>query len=88
MTKVALKTFTLLVVPVVVAVTGQTAAASTLYQARMKDRVAAHGQLWNSIGGTTLDNTVGMGPGTRANDPNVYRDGQSIPYYDINPHGG
>jgi hypothetical protein len=88
MPKVALKIFTLLIVPVVVAVTTQAAAASTLYQARMKDRVAAHGQLWNSIGGTTLHNTVGMDSGTRANDPNVYRDGQPIPYYDINPHGG
>jgi hypothetical protein len=41
-----------------------------------------------SIGGTTFGNTVGMGSGARVNDPNVYRDGQPIPYYDINPHGG
>jgi hypothetical protein len=88
MPKVALKIFTLLVVPVVIAVTAQAAAASKPYHARMKDRVAAHAQLWNSIGGTTFDNTVGMDSGTRANDPNVYRDGQPIPYYDINPDGG
>jgi hypothetical protein len=88
MPKVALKIFTLLVVPVVVAVTAQAAAASTPYQARMKDHDAAHRQLWNSIGGMTFDNTMGMDSGTRANDPNVYRDGRPIPYYDINPHGG
>jgi hypothetical protein len=96
MPKVTLKTFTLLVVPVVVAVTAQAAAASNPYHARVKHRVAVRGQLWNSIsssngmstGGTTFGNTVGMGPGTRENDPNVYRDGQPIPYYDINPHGG
>jgi hypothetical protein len=29
-----------------------------------------------------------MDGGIRNNDPNVYRDGQPIPYYDINPHGG
>ena len=87
MPKVALKIFTLLIVPAVVAMTAQAAAAKP-YHARVKDRVAAHGQSWNSIGGTTLDNTVGMDSGTRANDPNVYRDGQPIPYYDINPHGG
>ena len=88
MPKVAFKIFTLLVVPVVVAVTAQAAAASTPYHARVKDRVAVHEQLWNSVGGTTFDNTVGMDSGTRVNDPNVYRDGQPIPSYDINPHGG
>jgi hypothetical protein len=94
MPKVALKIFTLLVVPVVVAVIAQAAAAAKPYHARVKDRVAARGQLWMSspngvsIGGTTLGNTVGMGSGARVNDPNVYRDGQPIPYYDINPHGG
>jgi hypothetical protein len=94
MPKVALKLFTLLVVPVVLAVTAQAATAAKPYHARVKDRIAAHGQLWMSspngasINGTTLGNAVGMGPGSRVNDPNVYRDGQPIPYYDINPHGG
>ena len=93
MPKVALKIFTLLIVPAVVAMTAQAAAAKP-YHARAKDRVAAHGQLWMSspngisIGGTTFGNTVGMGSGARVNDPNGYRDGQPIPYYDINPHGG
>jgi hypothetical protein len=92
MPKVSLKTFALLVVPAVVAVTAQ--AAAKPYHARVKDRVAARGQLWMyspngmSKGGTAFGNTVGMAPGTRENDPNVYRDGQPIPYYDINPHGG
>jgi hypothetical protein len=94
MPKIALKIFTLLVVPVVLAVTAQVATAAKPYHARVKDRIAARGQLWMSspngasIAGTTLGNTAGMDSGTRVNDPNVYRDGQPIPYYDINPHGG
>ena len=96
MPKLDLKTLTTLVVPAVVAMTAQTAAASKPYHARVKDRVAVRRQLWNgtsspigmSMGRTTLYNAMGMGPGTRENDPNVYRDGQPIPYYDINAHGG
>jgi hypothetical protein len=94
MPKLALKTLTLLVVPVVVSMTAQTASASKRCHARLKDQVAARRPLWNSmslpngtsLGATTLGN--GTGPGVRDNDPNVYRDGQPIPYYDINPHGG
>ena len=91
MPKIALKTFTMLVAPVVVAMTVQAAAASNPYHAKVQDRVAARQQLWNglpSFGGTTLDDTTDVGAGTMVNDPNVYRDGQPIPDYDINPHGG
>jgi hypothetical protein len=91
MPKITLKTFIKLVIPVVVAMTTQTAAASNPYHAGVQDRVAAHRQLWNgmpSFGGTALDDTVDVGGGTTVNDPNVYRDGQPVPDYDINPHGG
>ena len=96
MPKVALKTLTMLVVPVVVAITAQTATAAKPHHARVRDQVAARRQLWNSmsspnntsLGATTLGNPIGMDPSVRDNDPNVYRDGQPIPYYDINPHGG
>jgi hypothetical protein len=80
--KVAFRTLTMLVVPVVVAMTAQTAAAKP-YHSRLKDRVTAYRQTWSTVG-----NTMDVGGGTRDNDPNVYRDGQPIPYYDINPHGG
>ena len=96
MPKLDLKTLTTLVVPAVVAMTAQTAAASKPYHARVKDCVAVRRQLWNgtsspndmSMGVTTLYDTMGMGPGARENDPNVYRDGQPIPYYDITPPPG
>jgi len=96
MPKVALKTLTVLVVPVVVAITAQTATADKPHDARVRDQVAAHRQLWNnmsssnntSLDATTLGNPIGTDPSVRDNDPNVYRDGQPIPYYDINPHGG
>jgi hypothetical protein len=92
MPKLDRKTLTILVVPAVVAMTAQTAAASKPYHARVKDCVAVRRQLWKSmsspngmsIGGTTLYNS----PGTRENDLNVYRDGQPIPIYDIDAHGG
>ena len=82
MLKVAFRTLTMLVVPVVVAMTAQTAVAKP-YHSRAKDRVAAYRQTWGAVG-----NTMDMDGGIRNNDPNVYRDGQPIPYYDINPHGG
>ena len=90
MPKVAFKILTMLVVPVVVAMTAQTAAASNPYHTKEK----ARGQLWNSmppsygmsLGRTSLGDT--MGPDATVNDPNVYRDGQPIRSYDINPHGG
>ena len=96
MPKVTLKTLTMLVVPVVVAITAQTATAAKSRHARVRDQVAAHRQLWNSmsspnntsLGAATLCNPIGTDPSVRDNDPNVYRDGQPIPYYDINPHGG
>jgi hypothetical protein len=96
MPKPALRTLSMFVVPVVIAMTVQTAAASKPYHARVKDRVATRSQRRNSmfssynmsLGGKMLDNPMGIGPGTTENDPNVYRDGQPIPYYDINPHGG
>jgi hypothetical protein len=96
MPKAALRTLSMFVVPAVFAVTMQTAVASKPYHARVTDRGATRGQWRNSIssshnmslGGKMLDNPIDIGPGTTENDPNVYRDGQPIPYYDINPHGG
>src|ERR1700733_11573738 len=93
MPKVALKTLTMLVVPMVIVMTAQTATGSKSHHARVRDQVAARRQLWNSmsspngksLGATTLGNPMGMDPSVRDNDPNVYRDGQPIPYYDINP---
>lgn len=82
MLKGTLKTLTMLVVPVVAAMTAQTAVAKP-YNSKVKDRVAAYRQTWGTVG-----NTMDMGGGIRDNDPNVYRDGQPIYYYDINPHGG
>jgi len=82
MPKGTLKTLTMLVVPVVVAMTAQTAAAKP-HHSRVKDDVAAHQQLWSTVG-----NPMDMGGGISSNDPNVYRDEQPIPYSDINPHGG
>lgn len=82
MLKMAFRTLTMLVVPVVVAMTAQTAVAKP-YHSEVKDGVAAYRQTWGAV-----RNTMGMGGGIRDNDPNVYRDGQPIPYYDINPHGG
>ena len=82
MPKGTLKILTMLVVPVVVAMTAQTAVAKP-YHPRAKDRVAAYRQTWGAVG-----NTMDMDGGIRNNDPNVYRDGQPIPFYDINPHGG
>jgi hypothetical protein len=77
-----LKTLTMLVVPVVVAMTAQAAAAKP-HHSRVRDDVAARQQIWSTVG-----NPMNMGGGIRSNDPNVYRDEQPIPYYDINPHGG
>lgn len=82
MLKGTLKTLTMLVVPVVAAMTAQTAVAKP-YNSKVRDRVAAYRQTWGTVG-----NTMDMGGGIRDNDPNVYRDGQPIHYYDINPHGG
>ena len=82
MPKGTLKTLAMLVVPLVVAMTAQTAAAKP-HHSRVKDDVAARQQIWGTVG-----NTMDMGGGVRSNDPNVYRDEQPIPYYDINPHGG
>lgn len=82
MQKGTLKTLTMLVVPVVIAMTAQTAVAKP-YHSRVKDGVATRQQTWSAVG-----NTMDMGGGIRSNDPNVYRDEQPIPYYDINPHGG
>ena len=82
MLKVAFRTLTMLVVPVVVAMTAQTAVAKP-YHSRVKDSVAAYRQTWGTVG-----NTMDMGGGIGDNDPNVYRAGQPIHYYDINPHGG
>jgi hypothetical protein len=82
MQKGTLKTLTMLVVPVVIAMTAQTAAAKP-FHSRVKDGVTAPQQTWSTVG-----NTMDTGEGIRSNDPNVYRDGQPIPYYDINPHGG
>jgi hypothetical protein len=95
MPKLGLKFLSILAGPAIIAMTLQTAAATKLHHARVKDYVTACRQ-WNRassyIGmpsdGATLGNVEDMGPGTRENDPNVYRDGQPIPYYDINPHGG
>jgi hypothetical protein len=95
MLKVTLKTLIMLIVPVVVVMTAQ-AAASEPYHAKALDRFAARRQLWNSVSspngislsGTMLGDPMDMGPGTMVNDPNVYRDGQPISDFDINPHGG
>jgi hypothetical protein len=80
--KVAFRPLTMLIVSVVVATTAQTAVAKP-YHSRVKDSVAAYRQTWGTVG-----NTMDMGGGIGDNDPNVYRDGQPIHYYDINPHGG
>jgi hypothetical protein len=80
--KVAFRTLTMLVVPAVVAMTAQTAVAKP-YHSKVKDRVAAYRQTWGAVG-----NTMDMGGSIADNDPNVYRDGQRIHYYDINAHGG
>jgi hypothetical protein len=96
MPKGTLKTLTMLVVPVVVAMTAQTAAASKPHHSRMKECVAGRRQTWStisspyrmSLGVTTLGNTMNMGGGTTTNDLNVYRDGQPVPYYDIDANGG
>jgi hypothetical protein len=82
MPKGTLKTLAMLVVPVVLAMIAQTASAKP-YHSRVKDGVAARQQIWSTVG-----DPMNMGGDTRDNDPNVYRDGQPIPYYDINPHGG
>ena len=82
MPKGILKTLATLVVPIVVAVTAQAAAAKP-HHPRVKDNVAVHQQIWSTVG-----NPMDMGGDIRSNNPNVYRDEQPIPYYDINPHGG
>ena len=82
MPKGTLKILTMLVVPVVVAMTAQAAAAKP-HRSRAKDDAAERQQIWSPVG-----NPMDMDGGFRSNDPNVYRDEQPIPYYDINPHGG
>ena len=69
MPKIALNTFTKLVIPVVVALTTQTAAASNPYHAGVQDRIATHRQLGNGVplfGGTGLDDTMDVGPAPRS----------------------
>jgi hypothetical protein len=82
MPKRILKILTMLVVPAVVAMTAQAAAAKP-HRSIVKDDVAARQQIGSPVG-----NPTDMDGGIRSNDPNVYRDEQPIPYYDINPHGG
>ena len=87
MPNVTFKALTLLVVPAVLALTAQTGAAAKPYHARAR-------QTWSAMSlpyRMSFDSAAPgytTGGGIRSNDPNVYRDGQSIPYYDINPHGG
>jgi hypothetical protein len=89
MATVALKTLTMLVVPVVVAMTVQAAATPKPCHARVKDHDATRWQLWT---GMSSPNGMPLAGSTRrdiySNDPNVYQSRQPIPYYEIDPHGG
>ena len=93
MPNVTSKALTLLVVPAVLALTAQTAASAKPYNARTRS-VAARQQSWSVTSlpyRMPLDSAAPeytTGGGIRSNDPNVYRDDQPIPAYDINPHGG
>lgn len=80
--KVDFRTLAMLVVPLAVAMTAQTAVAKP-YHSKVRDHVAAYRQTSGAVG-----NAMDTGAGISCNDPNVYRDEQQIPYYDINPHGG
>ena len=82
MPRSAFKTLTMLVIPVMVAMTAQAAAAKP-HHSRVKDDVAARQQIWGAVG-----NPTDIGGDVTSNDANVYRDDRPIPYYDINPHGG
>jgi len=85
MPKVVLKALTMLVVPVAFAMTAQTAAAPKPYHARVNDCAAARRQLWNGMSSPDYEP---FRRGVWNNDLSGARDGQPIPYYDIDAHGG